>query len=137
MTNLEVDGKGRDLLRERDEVDARVEQVGRKLGLEVDGEVRLTDHAKGVSLVRPGREEERNARIILLAEVGEVQERDDVDSELHQDRRDDVDIEDTAERSFLRELVDGLGETDSVILRARVTRRKTAYSCPRDAHEAD
>lgn len=40
---LEVDREGRDLLRERDEVDARVEEVGRELGLEVNNDVRLPE----------------------------------------------------------------------------------------------
>lgn len=57
--HLEVDGKGRDLLRERDEVDARVEKVGRKLGLEIDGNVRLPVAEKRVSTSAGGGENDQ------------------------------------------------------------------------------
>lgn len=49
-----------------------------------------------------------NARVILLAEVGEVQEGHDVDRKLAKNAEDDVDVEDARQGTLLRELVDGL-----------------------------
>ena len=41
-------------------------------------------------------------RFELIAEIGEIEESDNVNRELNEDRSNDVEIEDTAQRSFLR-----------------------------------
>ena len=86
---LVVDGEGRDLLDELQQVDGAVEERGLELALEVDG-----------AAVFHGLE--------LGHVLGDVDEGGDVDGELAEDRGDDVPVPDVVLRAFLRELLNGL-----------------------------
>lgn len=88
-TALVVDGEGRDLLDELQEVNGAVEERGLELALEVDGPA-----------IFHGLE--------LLDEVGDVDESGDVDGELTEDRGNDVPVPDVVLRALLGKLLDGL-----------------------------
>ena len=88
---LVVDGEGGDLLDELEKVDGRVEQRRRELGLEVDA---------------------LGARRDLVAEPGNVDERDHVHGELAENGADDVKVEDVGLGTLLGETLDRLGARD-------------------------
>jgi hypothetical protein len=86
---LVVDGEGRDLLDELQEVDGAVEERGLEFALEVDG-----------AAVFHGLE--------LLHVLRDVDEGGDVDGELAEDGGNDVPVPDVVLRAFFGELFDRL-----------------------------
>jgi len=54
-----------------------------------------------------------NSLLDRLGQVSDVHKRGDVDRELEQHRKKDVEVEDVAEGSFAAELLDGLGTRDT------------------------
>ena len=88
-TTLIVDSEGGDLLDELKQVDCAVEEGRFKFAFEVD-------------LL--------GARLDTSDIVGEVDERDNMDGKLAEDRPDDVRIEDVRLGAFFREAFNGLGD---------------------------
>ena len=83
-----VDSEGRDLLDELEQIDSAVEEGWFEFAFKID-------------LL--------GSRFNTLHVVGEVDEGNDVDGELAEDRANDVRIEDVGLWPFLREAFDGLG----------------------------
>ena len=84
---LEVEHEGRDLLRQAKEIDRGVEQTRLELLLEISTLMQVFDR---------------------LGEIGDIDECDNVDGELQQDREEYIEVENVAEGPFLAQFVDGL-----------------------------
>ena len=112
-TTLIVDGEGGDLLDELKQVDCAVEEGRFKFAFEVD-------------LL--------GARLDTSDIVGEVDERDNMDGKLAEDRPDDVRIEDVRLGAFFREAFNGL---KVLLIDALMVCMLASYLCSRDGEEAD
>lgn len=77
-----------------------------------------------------------NSRLVEVGQVGDVHERDNVQRELKQDRQQHIEIENIAQWSFARKLLNGLNNKIHV---SNDTSQNghTPYLCARDAQEAD
>ena len=112
-TTLIVDSEGGDLLDELKQVDCAVEEGRFEFAFEVD-------------LL--------GARLDASNIVGEVDERDNMDGKLAEDRPDDVRIEDIRLGSFFREAFNGLGDVSVDALREC---KFASYLCSRNGEKAD
>ncbi|GKT85998.1 hypothetical protein Ct61P_03848 [Colletotrichum tofieldiae] len=100
-TSLVVDGESADLLDELEQVNSAVEQAGGELGLEVNV-TRATTYMLG----------EWNSRLESVAEAGNVNQSNDVNGELPQNRTNDVEVENVGLRTLLGQALDNAGARD-------------------------
>ena len=108
-----VDSEGGDLLDELEQVDCAVEEGRFEFAFEVD-------------LL--------GARLDTSDILGEIDERDDVDGKLAEDRPNDVRIEDVRLGAFFREAFNRLGD---VLVDALMVCKSASYLCSRDGEKAD
>ncbi|GJC78632.1 hypothetical protein ColLi_01470 [Colletotrichum liriopes] len=100
-TSLVVNGESADLLDELEQVNSAVEQAGGELGLEVNV-TRATTYMLG----------EWNSRLESVAEAGNVNQSNDVNGELPQNRTNDVKVENVGLRTLLGQALDNAGARD-------------------------
>lgn len=114
-TDLEVQHKSRDLLRQAQEVDSSVEQGRLELLLEIN----LSSARRGIlsasistlcrALRIPGQQEpDGHSLFNRLRKTCNVDQSDDVDRELEQDRKQHIEVEDISQRPLLTELLNRL-----------------------------
>lgn len=77
-----------------------------------------------------------NSRLEKVGQIRDVHERNNVQRKLDQDRQQHVEVENIAQWSFARKLLDGLNNTTHVSKKT-LQMAHTPYLCARDAQEAD
>jgi hypothetical protein len=104
---LEVENKGRNLLGETKQVDGSVEQTRLKLLLEIASLSETAVSALSATAMKT------DLLLDRFRKGSNVDKGSDVYSELQQDRKQDVEIENVAQRTFPAELFDRLGSRDT------------------------
>lgn len=133
---MEVDRKRGDLLGESEQINSRVQQARFEFGFKVDN----------AGSVAAGNSEGRvrhdlasrwtDSRFVKVCQIRDVHQRYDVQRKLNEDGQEHVEVENIAQRSFARKLLDGLHKMPYTSMR-RYKKAYTPYLCARDAQETD